>query len=63
MLYIGLNREKHIKIFLPETIRPRALIFGMMHNQVVFYQVFVQIIPLGPKLAPPPRSHALHRLK
>ena len=29
MLYIGLNREKHEKIFLSETIRPRALIFGM----------------------------------
>ena len=29
MLYIGLNREKHEKIFLSETIRHRALIFGM----------------------------------
>ena len=24
MLYIGLNREKHEKLFLSETIRPRA---------------------------------------
>ena len=29
MLYIGLNREKHEKIFLSETIKPRAMIFGM----------------------------------
>ena len=26
---IGLNREKHEKIFMSETIRPRAMIFGM----------------------------------
>ena len=29
MLYIGLNREKHETIFLSETIRPRAICFGM----------------------------------
>ena len=29
MLYIGLNTEKHEKIFLSETIRPRVMIFGM----------------------------------
>ena len=29
MLYIDLYREKHEKTFLSETIRPRALIFGM----------------------------------
>ena len=29
MLYIGLYREKHGKIFFSETIMPRALIFGM----------------------------------
>ena len=29
MFYIGLYREKHDKIFLSETIRPRVLIFGM----------------------------------
>ena len=40
------------KIFLSETTRPRALIFCMMHNLVVFYQV-VQIIPLRPKMAHP----------
>ena len=36
MLYIGLNREKHEekKNFLSETIRPRAMIFGMQHHLV-----------------------------
>ena len=29
MFYIGLYKEIHGKIFLSETIRPRALIFGM----------------------------------
>ena len=32
MFYIGLYREKHEKIFLSETIRPRALIFGILHH-------------------------------
>ena len=31
--------EKHVKIFLSETIRPRALIFGMNYNLVDLYQV------------------------
>ena len=26
---LGLNTEKHKKIFLSETFRPRAMIFGM----------------------------------
>ena len=39
MFYIGLYREKHEKIFLSKTTRPRALIFGMMHILVVFYQI------------------------
>ena len=39
MLYIGINREKHEQIFLSDTIRPGALIFGMMHYLVVFYQI------------------------
>ena len=29
MFYVGLYREKHEKIFLSETIKHRALIFGM----------------------------------
>ena len=28
MLYIGLYREKNEKIFVSETIKPRAMIFG-----------------------------------
>ena len=38
MLYIGLYREKHEKIFLSETTKPRAMIFGIKHYLVVFYQ-------------------------
>ena len=34
ILYIGLYREKHEKIFLSETTRPRAMIFGMKHQLV-----------------------------
>ena len=29
MFYIGLYMEQHEKIFLSETTRPRALVFGM----------------------------------
>ena len=36
MLYIGLYREKHEKIFLSETIRPRAMIFGIEHHLDVY---------------------------
>ena len=40
MLYIDLYREKHEKkIFLSETTRLRALIFGMKHHLVDFYKV------------------------
>ena len=48
--YIGKNMEK---IFLSETIRPRALIFGMQHDLVDLYQVCSNYTPLGPKLTPP----------
>ena len=41
MLYTGLYREKHEKIFLSETIRLRAMVFG------------IWIMPLGPKMTPP----------
>ena len=34
MLDIVLNREKHEKIVLSETIRPRAMVFGMQHHLV-----------------------------
>ena len=39
MFYIGLYRENVEKIFLSETTRPRALIFGMYHHLVDLYQV------------------------
>ena len=39
MLYIDLYREKREKIFLSETTRPSALIFGMKQHLVNFYQV------------------------
>ena len=37
MFDIGLYRGKHEKSFLSETIRPRALIFGMYHHLVDLY--------------------------
>ena len=39
MFYIGLHRDKHEKIFMSETVRLRALIFGMWHHLVDLYQV------------------------
>ena len=56
MFYIGLYREKHENIFLSETIRPRALIFGMKHHLVDLPSLFKLC------LAPPRGSHVLHRL-
>ena len=53
VLHIGFYREQHEKIFLSETIRPRALIFGMMHYLVVFYQVCSNYTP-GAKNDPNP---------
>ena len=43
--YTGLYREKHGKIFLPETIRHRALIFVMKHHLVDHYQVCSNYAP------------------
>ena len=68
MFYIGLYREKHEKIFLSETIRPRALIFDMRHHLIDFYGVCSNYPPgakngpLGPKMASPRGSPVLHRL-
>ena len=45
MFYIGLYREKHEKIFLSETTRPRALIFGMKYHLVNLYQVCSNFAP------------------
>ena len=59
MVNIGLNREKHEKIFWSETIRPRTLKFGMMHYLVVFYQVCSNYTP-GAKNGPTPGGHMLN---
>ena len=37
MCYIGLYREQLEKIFLSETTRPRALVFGMEYHLVDLY--------------------------
>ena len=60
MLYIGLCWEKHETIFLSETTRPRALIFGMKHQLVNLYQICSNYIP-GTKMASAEGSHVLHR--
>ena len=59
MFYIGLYWEKHEKIFLSETIRPRALIFSMLHHLVNLYQ-FCSNYALGAKNGLPLGSHCLH---
>ena len=53
MIYIGLYREVHGKIFLSETIRPRALKFGMQYHPLDFYQVCSNYAP-GTKNGPAP---------
>ena len=45
MFYLGLYRENLKKIFLPETTRPRALIFGMYHHLVDLHLVCSNYIP------------------
>ena len=45
MFYIGLYREKHEKILLSETLRSRALIFGMFYHLVDLYQVCSNYAP------------------
>ena len=49
------------KFFLSETIRPRALIFGMWHHLIDLYQVFSNYTPEA-KNGPAPGSHVLHLL-
>ena len=49
------------KIFLSETLRPRVLIFGMLHFLVDLYQVCSNYAP-GAKNGPALGSHVLHRL-
>ena len=53
MFYIGIYGEKHEKIFCSETIRPRALVYGMEHDLVDLYQVCSNYLP-GAKNCPVP---------
>jgi len=46
---------KLIKIFLSETTRPRAFIFGVKHHQEVLYQSCSNYAP-GVKIDPAPGS-------
>ena len=62
MFYLGLYRGKHGKLFLSETIRPRALIFGMRHHLVDLYQVYSNYVPWVNNCPAPLGSHVLHRL-
>ena len=61
MFYIGLYREYHEKIFLSDTTRHRALIFGIKHHLVNLYQVCLNYI-LGANNGATLGSHVLHRL-
>ena len=62
MFYIGLYREIHEKIFLSETIRLRALIFGIKHCLVGLYHVCSNYTP-GAKNGPAPGVKIVsHRL-
>ena len=60
MLYVGLYREKHEKSSCqkPQDLEPYLVLSIIKWSSAQF----VQIIPLGPKMAPPPGPHALHRL-
>ena len=53
MFYISLYKEKHGKIFLSETIMPRAWIFGMKYDLVDLYQACSNYAP-GAKFDPTP---------
>ena len=61
LFYIGLYREQHVKIFLSETTRPRALSFDMKYHLVDLYQVCSNYSP-GAKNGVARGSHVLHRL-
>ena len=45
------------KTFLSEAILPRAFIFGMLPHLVDLYQVYFQIMCMGPKMALSQGSH------
>ena len=59
MFYIVLYRENMKKIFLSETLSPRALIFGMQHHLVDLYQVCSNYAP-GEDHGPP-RGHIFYK--
>ena len=61
MFCIDLYRENMKKIFLSETTRPRALIFGLKHHLVDLYQFCSNYAP-GANNEPARGSHILHRL-
>ena len=52
MFYIGLFKKKHEKIFVSETTRPRALMFGIKHHLANLCQVCSNYIP-GANMARP----------
>ena len=61
MLYIGLAKGKHVKIFVSETTRTKALIFRIKHHLVDHHQVSSNYVPRTEN-RPAPGSHVLHRL-
>ena len=61
MFDIGLYREKHENIFLSETTRHKALIFGMRPHLVDLYQVCSNYAPEA-KNGPTTGSYVLQRL-
>ena len=57
-VYFGM---KTLKIILSETTMPRALVFGIKHHLMGFYQC-CSIYGTGGKMAPPQRSVNLHAM-
>ena len=49
---------KHEQIFLSETSRPRALVFGMLHHLLDLYQVYSNYAPEAKN--GPPRGHMFY---
>ena len=54
-----LKKLKSLKIFLSETIRPRATKFGMLLNLIGLYQVSSNNTP-GVKFDPTPGGHKFY---
>ena len=61
MVYIGLYKENMQKIFLSETTKARALLFGSKHHLVSLYKVCSNNA-IGAKIVPLGGSHVLQRL-